>query len=144
MNVKSILAIKGKDVITIKPEQTIKDAIILLDKHNIGALVVLDDAGQMIGILSERDIIRRAAKSDDLFSQRVSALMTTDVITGIPQEDLHAVANQMTENRVRHLPILNKGELVGIVSIGDVVKMQRDHYKGEVDTLQTQILADES
>ncbi len=143
MNVRSILATKGGDVISISPNQTIKEAIILLDKHNIGALVVLTEVVQIIGILSERDIIRQAAKRDDVFSQLVSELMTTEVITGIPQDDLHSVSNLMTENRIRHLPILSEGELVGIISIGDVVKRQRDQYQGEVDTLQTQILADE-
>jgi CBS domain-containing protein len=143
MNVKSILAVKGRDVVTINPEQTIKEAIILLDKHNIGALVVLNEAPQIIGILSERDIIRQAAKPGDVFSQLVSEIMTTEVITGVPQDDLHSVSNLMTEKRIRHLPILVEGELVGIISIGDVVKQQRDQYRGEVDTLQTQILANE-
>jgi len=142
MNVKSILAVKGRGVITINPWQTIKEAILVLSKHNIGALVVVDEEGQVIGILSERDIIRQAAKRDDVFPQQVNELMTTDVITGMPQDDLHSVANLMTENRIRHLPICSEGKLVGIVSIGDVVKAERDRFKGEVDTLQTQILAD--
>lgn len=142
MNVKSILAVKGRGVITINPWQTIKEAILVLSRHNIGALVVVDEEGQVIGILSERDIIRQAAKRDDVFSQKVNELMTKDVITGMPQDDLHSVANLMTENRVRHLPICSEGKLVGIVSIGDVVKAERDRFKGEVDTLQTQILAD--
>ena len=143
MNVKDILAIKGRNMITIKPDQTIREAVILLDEYNIGALVVLDETQQIIGILSERDIIRRLAKPVDVLSQLVKTLMTTDVITGIPQDDLHSVSNLMTEDRIRHLPILSEGKLVGIISIGDVVKRQRDMYKGEVDTLQTQILADE-
>jgi CBS domain-containing protein len=142
MNVKNILAVKGRGVITINPWQTIKEAILVLSRHNIGALVVVDEEGQVIGILSERDIIRQAAKRDDVFSQKVNELMTKDVITGMPQDDLHSVANLMTENRVRHLPICSEGKLVGIVSIGDVVKAERDRFKGEVDTLQTQILAD--
>jgi CBS domain-containing protein len=142
MNVKSILAVKGRGVITINPWQTIKEAILVLSRHNIGALVVVDEEGQVIGILSERDIIRQAAKREDVFSQKVNELMTKDVITGMPQDDLHSVANLMTENRVRHLPICSEGKLVGIVSIGDVVKAERDRFKGEVDTLQTQILAD--
>ena len=141
MNVKSILAIKGRDVITIQPTQTIKEAIELLDEHNIGALVVLDQTGAVVGILSERDIIRRAVQSADIFSLPVSQVMTHDVISGIPQDDLHAVTHLMTEKRIRHLPIMQAGQLIGIVSIGDVVKMQRDQYKGEVDTLQTQLLA---
>jgi CBS domain-containing protein len=68
--------------------------------------------------------------------------MTKNVITGLPQDDIKSVANTMTERRIRHIPIVEQGKLVGIISIGDVVKAQRDQYKGEIDTLQTQILAD--
>jgi CBS domain-containing protein len=142
MNVKSILATKGRNVVTIEPERTIKAAVDLLAQYNIGALVVVDADEQLIGILSERDITRRAAEWDDILTRLVQMVMTRNVITGMPQDDLHSVANVMTEKRIRHLPILDHGKLVGIVSIGDVVKMQRDLYKGEVDTLQTQILAD--
>jgi len=142
MNVQNILAVKGRGVITITPQQTIKEAILRLSEYNIGALVVVDEKRQVVGILSERDIIRQAAKRDDVFSQQVRELMTTNVITGMPQDDLHSVANLMTERRIRHLPICSEKELIGIVSIGDVVKAQRDRYKGEVDTLQTQILGE--
>ncbi len=143
MKVQTILATKGTNVITVRPEQSIRDAARLLAEHNIGALVVVNEVRQPIGIISERDIIRSAAKHEDAFSQLVSQLMTKDVITGLPQDDLMSAAHTMTENRFRHLPIMERGELVGIVSIGDIVKFQRDQYKGEVDTLQTQIIADE-
>ncbi len=79
--------------------------------------------------------------NEAIFSQPVSAVMTRDIITAVPQDDLMSVANTMTEMRIRHLPVVDQGRLVGIVSIGDVVKAQRDHYHGEVDTLQTQLLA---
>ena len=144
MNVKTILATKGRNVVTIQPDRRIKEAVILLARHNIGALVVVDEAQQIIGILSERDITRRAAEQDDVMTVYVRELMTQSVITALPQDDLHSVASVMTEKRIRHLPILDQGKLVGIVSIGDVVKIQRDLYKGEVDTLQTQLLADET
>ena len=144
MNVTRILATKGRSVITIRPEQSIREAITLLAKHNIGALVAVDAAGQPVGMLSERDIIRAAAKNEQVFSQVVSELMTTNVITGMPQSDLPAVAHTMTERRFRHLPIMDAGKLIGMVSIGDVVKAQRDQYEGEVDTLLTQLLADEA
>lgn len=142
MKVQGILATKVRNVITIRPEQTVKDAVVLLTQHNIGALVVVNEAGQPVGIISERDIIRRAAQREDVFSLAVSQVMTKDVITGLPQDDLISVAHTMTERRFRHLPIMDKGKLVGIISIGDVVKAQRDQYKGEIDTLQTQIIAD--
>jgi len=70
-------------------------------------------------------------------------VMTRDVLTVVPQDDLMSVAHTMTEMRMRHLPVVDQGRLVGIVSIGDVVKAQRDHYYGEVETLQTQLLADD-
>ncbi len=142
MKVSRILATKGMDVITIRPEQSIREAIALLAKHNIGALVVVAETDKPVGILSERDIIRATANNEQVFSQTVSELMTKNVITGLPQDELRAVANAMTEKRFRHLPIMDKGKLVGIISIGDVVKVERDHFEGEVDTLQTQILAD--
>lgn len=141
MNVARILATKGSGVVTIRPEQTIREAIALLSKHNIGALVAVDEAGQPVGILSERDITRALARDEHVFGQPVAELMTKNVITGVPQDDLRVVAYTMTEKRFRHLPILDKGKLVGIISIGDVVKAQRDQYEGEIDTLQTQILA---
>lgn len=142
MKVSRILATKGRGVITVRPEQTIREAVALLAKHNIGALVAVDEAEKPVGIISERDIIRAAARDEQVFSKTVGGLMTRNVITGLPQDDLRVVANTMTERRFRHLPIMDKGKLVGIVSIGDVVKAQRDQYEGEVDTLQTQILAD--
>ncbi len=142
MIVKSILTTKGRNVITTTPEQTIKDVVILLDKYNIGALVVLDGKDEIAGIISERDIIRRAASQDDVLDRKVSDLMTTNVITGLPQDDIKSVSNTMTEKRIRHLPITDGARLVGIVSIGDIVKIQRDTALGVVDTLTAQVLAE--
>src|SRR5262249_35241818 len=122
MNIQHILATKSAHVITIRPEQTIREALGLFIKHNIGALVVLDDAGHLIGLLSERDIIRAAPMNEAIFSQPVHEVMTRDPITAVPQDDLMSVANTMTEMRMRHLPVVEQGRLVGIVSIGDVVK----------------------
>jgi CBS domain-containing protein len=143
MNIQHILATKGAHVITIRPEQAIREALVLFIRHNIGALVVLDDAGHLIGVLSERDILRAAPRNEAIFSQPVRAVMTSDIITVVPQDDLMSVANTMTEMRMRHLPVVDQGRLVGIVSIGDVLKAQRDQYRGEVETLQTQLLADD-
>ena len=140
MKISAILATKGTRVILIGREKSIKDAVSLLCEHNIGALVVSDDAGRLLGILSERDIVRAVATVDDFLSQPVSQVMTTNVITCLPQDDVEAVANTMTEKRFRHLPVMDKDNLIGIVSIGDVVKVQRDQYRGEVDTLQMQIM----
>lgn len=143
MKVRTILATKGTSVVTIRPEQSLREAARLLAEHNIGALVVVNEAGQLVGIISERDIIRAATRGEDALSQPGSEVMTKEVIIGLPQDDLIAVANTMTEKRFRHLPIMEQGELVGIISMKDIVKCQRDQYKGEIDTLQTQIIADE-
>ncbi|MFQ5898164.1 MAG: CBS domain-containing protein [Candidatus Methylomirabilia bacterium] len=143
MNIASILATKGRQLITIRPERTVREAVVLLSKHNIGALIVVNEVGTPVGVLSERDIVREAATNEHLFTRSVSEFMTRDVITGLPQDDLVTVANTMTEKRIRHLPVVDGGKLVGIVTLGDVVKAQRNKYQGEVETLETQILADE-
>jgi CBS domain-containing protein len=143
MKVRTILATKSTNVITIRPQQSLKEAARLLTEHNIGVLVVVNEAGKLVGIISERDIIRAAARLEDALSQPVKAAMTKEVIIGLPNDDLIAVAHAMTDKGFRHLPIMDQEELVGIISMKDIVKSQRDQYQGEIDTLQTQIIADE-
>ncbi|HEV8306139.1 MAG TPA: CBS domain-containing protein [Methylomirabilota bacterium] len=140
MNIASILSTKGIKVFTVRPEQSIRQALALLAEHNVGALVVVDETNRPVGIVSERDIVREAARNEQLFSRIVGEIMTRDLVVGVPQDDLKSVGHTMTEKRIRHLPVVDQGKLVGIVSIGDIVKTQRDQYEGEVDTLQTQIL----
>jgi CBS domain-containing protein len=140
MNIASILATKGDKVVTVRAEQTIREALGVLAQHNIGALVVVDDAMRPIGILSERDIVRAAARDEKVFPLLVSQLMTRDLVLGAPGDDLGAVGETMVRRRIRHLPVVDGGKLVGMVSIGDVVKAQRDKYQGEVDTLQTMVM----
>ena len=143
MNIAHLLAGKGRGVVTIGPEDSIRQALGLLAQHNIGALIVVDNRQQPVGILSERDIVREAARNDGVFAQPVSALMTRNVVIGAPQDDVQVVAHTMTERRIRHLPVMDGGRLVGIVSIGDLVKAQRNQYEGELETLQTQLLAEQ-
>ena len=100
--------------------------------------------GAPIGIVSERDIVRALARTETILAETIGSIMTREVIIGTPQDDLVAVGTTMTERRIRHLPVVEGGRLVGIVSIGDVVKAQRDQYQGEVDTLQTQLLDDKA
>ena len=140
MNIASILATKGGQVFTVRPEQTIQEALAGLAEHDVGALVVVDLAGHPIGMLSERDVVRRMARHENLLSQPVESIMTTTVIVGAPADDLVSVAHTMTEKHIRHLPVMDRGTLIGLVSIGDVVKAQRDQYQGELDTLQIQLL----
>jgi CBS domain-containing protein len=139
MNIASILARKGGKVATCRPGQSIRQALALLAEHNIGALVAVDESARPVGILSERDVVRYAARDEHVFGRAVSELMTRDVVVGVPEDDLKAVGRTMTERHIRHLPVVEKGKLVGIMSIGDVVNAQRDEYEGELDTLQTQI-----
>jgi CBS domain-containing protein len=140
MTIASLLASKGPKVVTIHPEASIREALARLAEHNIGALVVTDEQNRPVGILSERDIVRGLAREEQVLGRSVSAIMTRDVIIGSPQDDLRTVSHTMTEKRIRHLPVMEGGQLVGIVSIGDVVKAQRDEYLGELDTLQLQLL----
>ena len=144
MNIANLLARKGPSVVTVRPEQTIRQALRLLAEHNIGALVVVDGGARPVGVLSERDIVRAASRDEaSVFGRAVSSIMTRDVIVGVPQDDLASAASTMTERRIRHLPVVEKNRLVGIVSIGDIVKAQRDQYQGEVDTLQTQLIEEQ-
>ncbi len=141
MKVSTILATKGNKLITIAPEQPIQDAVALLEQHNIGAVIALDDAGKLAGIISERDVVRQLNHQENLLSQPVKSIMTAEVTTCVPQDDLMSVAHVMTERRFRHMPVMEEGKLLGMISIGDVLKAQRDYYHGQIDTLETQILA---
>jgi len=139
MKISTILATKGDKIVTARPSQTLKEAASLLVQHRIGALIVVDQAGALVGILSERDLVREAAEHAGILGRTVGEVMTQTVLTGSPQEDLRSVLQTMTNGRFRHLPILDRGKLVGVISIGDVVKAQLDEYAGEIDTLQDSV-----
>ena len=123
MKVKEILRGKGSDVVTIRPEAPVRELMDLLTKHGIGALVVVDDSKNICGIVTERDVLRRCMKAatPDL-STPVRAIMTADVIVGVPDDEVDYIMNVITENKIRHVPIVSGKNLVGIVSIGDMVK----------------------
>src|SRR3954465_2869355 len=113
MTVATILARKGVKVVTIRPEQTLREALAMLAEHSIGALLVTDTLAPLVGILSERDIVREAVRNEKFFDLAASALMTKKVISGMPAVDLNAVATTMTSKRFRHLPVLDGGKIVG-------------------------------
>ncbi|HEY1409615.1 MAG TPA: CBS domain-containing protein [Promineifilum sp.] len=142
MKVRNILATKKGRLITLQSDQPVRRAVALLSENRIGALVIVDSDGRLVGILSERDIVRSAALDEQLFGLPVEAIMTRDVIIGMPQDDIISVAHTMLEKRFRHLPIIDEDQLVGIISIGDVLKTQRDAYRGEIETLETRIIAE--
>jgi len=132
MTLYEILKSKGSEVFTIRPGATLEEAARELVQRNVGCLVVCDrglEAGErLVGILSERDILRFCvADKGPLGVHVVSEVMTTEVLTGAPQDSVEATMGLMTTNRVRHLPVMSEGRLVGMVSIGDVVKSQHDH-----------------
>lgn len=143
MKVADVLASKGTNVITIQPDQTIKEAVNLMESKNIGGLVVVNQSGEIKGILTERDLIRYAATENPTFSAHVGTIMSKNVIVGVLQDEIDVVAHTMTEKRFRHLPIVDDDKLVGILTIGDVVKAQRDRFEGEIHTLQIQIIAND-
>ncbi len=123
MKVAEILNRKGRQVFTIGVEQTALDAVRQLVERNVGSLVVLGDNHKLVGIVTERDILRECNRRFALLDKtRVEEVMSTDVLTGTPQDDIGQVLGLMTERRVRHLPIVDRDQVVGMVSIGDVGK----------------------
>jgi CBS domain-containing protein len=140
MKMEAILATKGPRLITVGPQQTVHDVMKLLVENNIGAvMVVVGDKPQ--GILSERDIIRECTRRSDTLSRPVSEVMTANVTYGSPGDDVEAVLRTMTVGHFRHLPVVDDGRLIGVVSIGDLVKAQLEHYQGAVETLETQLMS---
>ena len=130
MLIRDILREKGPTVITIAPELPLHDAVQVLVSNNIGALVVFD--GEIRGIVSERDLLRRAAQDiEQLATVLVRDVMTADVITAAPEAQIRDVMDTMTEHRIRHLPVVENGQLAGIISIGDVVNALRHHVEAE-------------
>src|SRR5437773_12476970 len=111
MTIASLLAKKGPKVVTVQPEQTIRQALALLAEHNIGALVVVDPESRPIGILSERDVVRAAVRDQAVFTKTVSALVSRDVILRLPQDDLESVGRTMSDKRIRHLPVVDQRQI---------------------------------
>ena len=123
MTVARILAEKGSDVATVPPHRTLGEAIQILAEKRIGALVICDAERRVNGILSERDVVHAlAAEGVAAFDAPISRFMTTDVATCSRNDTIEELMEMMTEGRFRHVPVVEDGELAGIVSIGDVVK----------------------
>jgi CBS domain-containing protein len=140
MTVKSILSSKGRDVATIEPTATLEDAIALLAQRRIGALVVLGPERRMIGILSERDIVRvLATQGAGALSAPLAQVMTRKVSTCSESDTVSAIMEQMTAGKFRHVPVLDQDRLVGIVSIGDVVKYRLGEMEREQEALRDYI-----
>lgn len=137
MRVRSILSAKGTEVATIDADATLGDVAASLAEHGIGALVVSADGRRVDGIVSERDLARAlATHGARALELRVAGVMATGVLTCRPNDLVQHLMGVMTEERVRHLPVVDGGELVGIVSIGDVVKHCFDELQTESQALQ--------
>ena len=131
ISVSSILNRKGNQVVTVSPETTVLEALKIMAEKNIGSVVVTQN-GNYLGIVTERDILRALASGkDDLQHLQVSEIMTTKVVTGRINSHVPDIMGLMTEHRIRHLPIVEEGRLVGLISIGDVVKAQHDEVTTE-------------
>jgi CBS domain-containing protein len=131
MSVAQILRGKGRDVVVTQPHRTLMEAAQLLAEKGIGAVVVSDASRSVLGILSERDIIRAVARHGAVaLDQAVSKYMTQKVFTVTEETPVDAVMETMTNGRFRHVPVIADGQLVGLVSIGDVVK----HHVNEIET----------
>lgn len=140
MKVEHILQSKGVDVFAVKPDDLIADAISMLSEKNIGAVIVKDDAEKVVGILSERDVVRRLGeKGKDALSMRVADCMTPKPYTCPPSTTLDEVMALMTEKRIRHLPVRDGDKLVGVISIGDVVKRKIEQAEQEAAALKEYI-----
>ena len=136
MLIEHILRGKGSDVLTVAADDPLTTAIATLAEHNVGALVVTASDGAIVGILSERDVVRSLARSGATTLQgTVGDLMTTDVTTCGPRATSDELMTIMTERRIRHIPVVDDAALVGIVSIGDVVKTRIGELETETETL---------
>ena len=142
MLVSQILKQKGDAVFTAAPTDTVAAAAALLHARRVGAMVVLDQAQEVAGIVSERDIVRVVAeKGADGLACTVADCMTKDVVFAEPQETVDSLLGRMTDRRIRHLPVCRDGRLVGIVSIGDLVKRKIEETVAEAETLKAYISA---
>jgi CBS domain-containing protein len=139
MFVDAILNAKGGDVVTVTSQSTIGELIAELARHNIGAILVVDN-DELVGIVSERDIVRHLAGSAEGFrSQPVAAIMTRSPKTCAPSDTLDHAMNIMSQGRFRHLPVLTNGRLVGVISMGDLVKRKIDQAEHEAAELREYI-----
>ena len=140
MRINQVLAGKGSnEVVTVRPDASVRELIGMLAEHNIGALVVSGDGVGVDGIVSERDVVRRLHEDEQVLDSPVSAIMTADVHTCEGDQPVTSLMSVMTEQRVRHVPVVKDGRLAGIVSIGDVVKSRMSELEFERDQLDAYV-----
>jgi len=138
MKINNILESKGKqEVFSVTPDTGLLDAVHLLCNKRVGALLVQDSSNYPIGILTERDVLWEVHRNhENLSNVTVSDVMTSDLICGLPEDDTRYIMQVMTQNKVRHLPIVKDKKVIGMISIGDMIKQQLDEIKVENHRLQ--------
>ncbi|MDQ0315747.1 CBS domain-containing protein [Amorphus orientalis] len=140
MTVATILSDKGRDIVTARETASITEICETLAERKIGAIIVTDDAGSIVGILSERDIVRScAAHGAEALHKTVAELMTRSVITVSPDDNIATVMERMTSGRFRHMPVVQGDKLVGVISIGDVVKHRIAEAEREAEEMRSYI-----
>lgn len=140
MHISDILSSKGAWVLTAAPEDSVRDLVAALAEKRVGAAVVTSDGEQVLGIVSERDVVGALARAGvALLDETVATVMTSDVVTAKPGSGLVELLEVMTERRFRHIPVTEGGKLIGIVSIGDLVKHRLDELRQERDQLEAYI-----
>lgn len=138
--ISSILAGKGRDILATGPDASLRQAALILTDRKVGALVVVDPDGALCGILSERDVVRACAEHGGAaLEMPVSSAMTARVMTASLSDRIDQALARMTDRRIRHLPVMDGGKLVGVVSIGDLVKAQIDAALAEADAMRAYI-----
>jgi len=136
MLIRDVVSSKGSSVVTVAPDATVVEVAQVLVQHTIGSVLVVED-GELLGVLTERDVLRLAARVPGLLgSTRAKEIMSTDIIVGLAEDDVAYGLAIMTNNRVRHLPVLDRGRLAGIVSIGDLVNASLTDLQAEVRWLR--------
>ncbi len=140
MKISDVLRSKGNEVVTITPDDTVQRLLEVLAERGVGALVVSDDGQAVAGIVSERDVVRHLHRAGaEVLAHPVSSIMTSEVTTCEPGTEIEQLAQMMTDQRIRHVPVLQDGSLYAIVSIGDVVKHRISMLQSERDHLASYI-----
>ncbi|MBL4646515.1 MAG: inosine-5-monophosphate dehydrogenase [Hyphomicrobiales bacterium] len=137
MTIASIISEKGSDVFTATLPQTLQETCNILREHRIGAILIVDDAGKLIGILSERDIVRKiSTDGPDALQCDAEQCMTKEIVVCTPQDTIQVAMERMTTGRFRHMPVIEDGNLAGMVSIGDLVKRRIADAERETEDLK--------
>jgi len=138
MTIAAILQVKGAEVISVAPDQTVADAVALLAERRIGAVPVIA-GGEVVGVFSERDVIYGLAQGESVLGRTVGEAMTTPAVTVAPGDAVLGALSLMTRRRLRHLPVVEDGRVVGLVSIGDLVKYRIDRIEAEASAMRDYI-----